>query len=146
MTPPLLQYDLLKSKYQHRPLGRIPLARNAQQLWAQHKYSVMARDPATCRAIGRRVARMRDYFDCTALAEDLTLILRETPTSGRLGNALEHMWGHVSDEATDDDRRAVKISTADLLCKTVQLAARLPEPYLMASTALSDFAVFIDIA
>ncbi|MDN5871272.1 MAG: DUF1722 domain-containing protein [Nitrococcus sp.] len=146
VTPPQLQYDLLKSKYQHRPPGRIPLAQNAQQLWAQHKYSVMARDPATCRAIGRRVAQMRHCSDCSALAKDLTLILRETPKNGRLVNVLEHMWGHVSDEATDDDRKTAEISTADLLCKTVELAARLPEPYLMASTALSDLAVYIHTA
>lgn len=142
VMPPSMQYDLLGAKYQDRPPGRIPLPRNAQELWAQHKYSVMARDPAIYRAIGNEITRMRRDTDYSALAEDLALLLWEAPGRGRLINAIEHMWGHVSGMATDDDRRAAQTSPAEMLRKTAELAKRSSEPYLMASTALSDLAAF----
>jgi hypothetical protein len=41
---PAQQISILKKKYQHLESGRIPLPNNAQTFWAQHKYSVMARD------------------------------------------------------------------------------------------------------
>lgn len=87
---------------------------------------------------------MRGGGDRSLLAEELVLILRETPHQGRLVNALEHMWGYVSAEATDDERMVAMSSAGGLLCKTTGLATRLREPYLMASTALSDLAAFID--
>src|SRR6476661_6457938 len=51
VTPPAAQFSLLASKYRGKPPGRIRLPRTVQELWAQHKYSVMARDPSLYRAI-----------------------------------------------------------------------------------------------
>jgi len=146
VTPPVEQFQLLSRKYRGRAPGRIRLPRSAQDLWAQHKYSVMARDPATCRAIGRRVTRMRRGSSVASLTEELVLILREDPPPPRLVDALEHMWGHVSESATPDDRRRARMSTADLWSTTRTLALRSGEPYLMSSTALSDLAVFVAVA
>lgn len=143
VTPPAMQYALLESKYVDRPPGRIPLPHSAQELWAHHKYSVMARDPTTYRAMGRRMARMHPNADLSRLAEELVQILRVVPPHRRLVNALEHMWGYVSKIATADDRRAARASPADLLLKTHALAIQSREPYLLASTALSDLAVFV---
>ena len=56
MTPPGEQFALLRGKYEGREAGRIPLPGNAQQLWAQHKYSVMARDVQLYREVGRALA------------------------------------------------------------------------------------------
>ena len=58
VTPPDAQVALLRKKYVGKEKGRIPLPRNAQELWAQHKYSVMARSPRTYQALGRAVARL----------------------------------------------------------------------------------------
>jgi len=122
--------------------GRIARPKSSQELWAQHKYSVMARDPARYRSIGKRVAQGRDG-DLANLAEELVLILREVPSPGRLFNALEHLWGYVADRATGAERQAARRSPAALLEGTVELAVRLQEPYLLASTALSDLAIFV---
>jgi len=69
VTRPADQIPLLKAKYVRKLPGRIPLPRNAQELWASHKYSVMARDPGLYRSIGRRVARLRAGADISALAD-----------------------------------------------------------------------------
>jgi hypothetical protein len=79
VTPPAEQFALLAAKYSGTTVGRIVLPRNAQQLWAHHKYSVLARDQALYRGLGRRVARMKRGWPVAALAEELTLLLRQSP-------------------------------------------------------------------
>lgn len=76
MTPPAMQYDLLAAKYAGCQQGRIPLPASAQELWAHHKYSVMARDPAAYRNLGPRIARTRRGADISDLAEELVRFLR----------------------------------------------------------------------
>ena len=142
ITTPGEQYALLGEKYGGRESGRIPLPESAQELWAQHKYSVMARDPEAYRSIGRRVARLRRAAGFSDLAVDLIEVLRLVPPPGRLINALEHMWGYVSASAGPDERRVAEQSAAHRLAVLVTLAMRLPAPYLVASTALSELAVF----
>lgn len=141
VTPVADQFTLLKAKYAGKACGRIRLPVNAQDLWAHHKYSVMARDPAGYRRIGRRVAALTKRDGLPALAEALTLALREPPSPPRLVNALEHMWGHVSRDATPDERAASTRGAADMLAAIQSAAVRAREPYLMSSTALSDLAV-----
>jgi hypothetical protein len=143
VTPPAMQYDLLATKYAGRDQGRIPLPASAQELWAHHKYSVMARDPAAYRTLGPRIARMRRGADLSALAEELVRLLRRDPPAKFLLNALEHIWGHVSKIASADDKRVARASPADLFFRTCALAMQIQEPYLMASTALSDFALYV---
>jgi len=142
VTAPLSQFELLRTKYRGREPGRIALPRSAHELWAQHKYSVMARDQAAYRAIGRSVARMRRAADASALAEQLVLLLRETPARSALVNALEHMWGYVSRSASAAERAAAHQSPRALLARTRELAVRERQPYLMAATALSELAAF----
>jgi hypothetical protein len=141
VTPPSMQFVLLGSKYRHRRPGRIPLPKSVQELWAQHKYSVMARDQRAYRALGRRVARA-GRTDFPPLADELVTILRAAPPPGELVNALEHMWGHVSKAATADDRIDAQRSPACMMLKIQELAIRLEEPYLAQATALADLAVF----
>jgi hypothetical protein len=140
VTPPAMQFALLAGKYGRRESGRIPLPRSVHELWAQHKYSVMARDPELYLEIGRRVARLRRGHPIEALAEELVLILRTPPPRERLVNALEHMWGHVSSSADAAERRAAHQSVRTLHDTIAMLAFRVDEPYLIASTALGDLA------
>ena len=142
VTPPSIQFSLLGSKYIDRQPGRIPLPRSPQELWAHHKYSVLARDRTIYADIGRRVARMRRGADVSPMAEELVLILRDAPPSGSLVDAVEHMWGHVSKTASAEVRRAAHASAATLLQKTRELALQVNESYLMTSTALSELALF----
>ena len=132
----------LRSLMERAPVdGRIPPPTSAQQLWAHHKYSVMARDPQLYREIGRRVSAMRPRSGFSALALELSTILRETPNDARLVNALEHMWGYVRDVATQDERDAAARDAAGLMRSIQTAAVRSAEPYLMASTALSELAI-----
>ena len=139
------QVTLLRQKYAGKPKGRIPLPRNAQELWAQHKYSVMARSPRTYQTLGRSVARMRNGKARATLLQELTWILRDTPGEGRLLNAVEHMWGYVRDHATADDIRMARMSIEHLLARTQRLAVRRRQRFLLSSTALSELAVFVDL-
>jgi hypothetical protein len=146
IDPPREQYALLTGKYRGREAGRIPLPRGVHDLWAQHKYSVMARDPEAYRVIGRRVARMRRGADFAPLAEEMIVLLRASPTRPRLLNALEHMWGYVARAATPEERAAAGASPAGLLRTTCELAVRSKQPYLLASTALSELSVYVERA
>jgi hypothetical protein len=143
VTPPAGQYALLAEKYRTRDGGRIPLPRTAQDLWAHHKYSVLARDPAAYRSLGRQVARLRRGTDLGPLAEELTALLRLTPPRPRIANAVEHMWGYVAAHATNAERSDTRRSLAGMLDATCRLAIQTQQPYLLASTALSELAVFV---
>ena len=102
----------------------------------------MARSPQTSRSIGRTVARLSSGAPLSDLARELIWILRESPTQGRLLNAVEHMWGHVRDNATSDDLRATRKSPAQLPVCTQRLALRFRDRFLLASTALSELVVY----
>ena len=52
---PARQISILRKKYKSLESGRIPLPKNAQQFWAQHKYSVMARDICAYKYFGKWV-------------------------------------------------------------------------------------------
>ena len=106
LDPPARQLALLAGKYRGREPGRIPLPRTSHELWAQHKYSVLARSQAVYRDLGRRVAglRGRDGFD--ELALELTTLLRATPDPGNLRNAVQHLWGYFGLQHVEGVRRA----------------------------------------
>ena len=140
VTQPGEQFDLLRIKYVGKACGRIALPRDTRELWAQHKYSVMARDPALYRKLGRSVSSRNASLPI--LAAELVHVLREPPSPGRLVNALEHMWGHVKKAATPEDRWAAQVSCDGLLRATQEVALRIREPYLIGSTALSELAIF----
>ncbi len=144
LDPPDRQFAILAEKYRSRPAGRIPLPQTTQHLWRHHKYSVLARDPNAYREIGQMAAKSpkREHF--AELAGRLTEILRRQPSAGGARNALLHMWGHVSEY---DDRRRTKPPgdwpLSRLLQETRRLACRVNEPYLTASTALSELGAWL---
>jgi len=117
--------------------ARIPLPGNAQQLWAQHKYSVMARDANLYRALGPGVAQGRWHDDFAGLAQLLVDALRQPPAIGQLRNALQHMWGHVSSGG-----EAMPKSDGALMRRIQQKAYEQQERYLLESTALSELAIW----
>jgi hypothetical protein len=138
---PGAQLTLLGQKYRHREPGRITLPRTFQQLWAQHKYSVLARDPEYYHGIGMLVAARNRGTSLEQLARKLVEILREPPPAGRLVNALQHMWGYVAEVA----RPTAPDWQRPLACLTAirTLAVMHQVPYLLESTALSELRVWI---
>lgn len=139
---PASQFALLKEKYQTKEPGRIPLPQNGQQLWSHHKYSILSRDPALYKRIGRSVAQINPE-EFPQLAQLLTTQLRRAPSPGGIQNALQHMWGHVSDLPSTKKGHVEKWSQKRLLKEVQHRAKRSDERYLLASTALSELMVWI---
>lgn len=137
------QIEILRAKYVGKAPGRIPLPADSQQLWAQHKYSVMARGPEEAGRIGRDLAGLGLRASVEDVARDLVLLLRERPTAGRLANAVEHMWGHVSRWASPEEAALAASGVAEMLAVTQGLAMGHQERYVVESTALSDLAIFL---
>jgi hypothetical protein len=143
---PREQFTLLAAKYEGKEQGRIPLPKNGQQVWSQHKYSVMARNVNLYKKIGREVANTSSpdsSEDFSALATLLTETLRTAPSPGGIRNALQHMWGYVSDHVLGSERNSETWSLSKLLHSVQQGALENQEPYLLASTALSELEIWI---
>ncbi|MCC9077190.1 DUF1722 domain-containing protein [Litorilinea aerophila] len=142
LDTPARQLALLAGKYTAGEQGRIPLPRHLQQAWAQHKYSVLARDPNAYRSFGRRAAEPRNALDEEFLHE-LIQLLRQPPTRGGVQNAIDHMWGHVAQYATPTERHAAGQDLATRWHLTQRLARDHAEDYLWHSTALSEMTFWL---
>jgi len=140
---PLTQFQILAEKYKDKDPGRIPLPQHVQQLWSHHKYSVMARDPKLYKTIGQRVAHSKTKADFAQLALELTQILRIPPSPGGVMNALQHMWGYVSDLDGNKSANFYQQTPAILLRETQKRAISNDQTYLLNSTALSELALYI---
>lgn len=141
IDPPAQQYVLLIDKYRDKEPGRIPLPTTAQQLWSQHKYSVLARDPEQYRHIGQALAKAELSF--AELALTLTHLLRQAPSEGRIRNALQHMWGYVCEEPTANSNDQLANGPLLALLHEIQQRAKAQEcEYLLHSTALSELAAW----
>lgn len=135
---PAVQFGLLADKYADERRGRIPLPKSAQELWAQHKYSVLARSQAAYRDLGVRVSRL-PRAEMDELAVELVGWLRKPPSAGDLRNALQHMWGHV--ETGPDGFEDCSPGTA---LKRIQRAASAESNrYLLEQTALTELGAWM---
>jgi hypothetical protein len=135
------QLILLKGKYAGKEQGRIPLPENEQQLWSQHKYSVLARDPGLYESIGRDVSKKA--IGLAPLALLLTETLRERPEDDGIRNSVQHMWGYVSDDPSAAQINIDNRPLRKLLEETQKRAIAEGPPYLLASTALSELMAWL---
>lgn len=140
---PFRQFQLLGSKYRNKSQGRIPLPKNAQQLWRHHKYSVLARDVNLYKKMGRDVSGVKPHHDFAELATFYTELLRQPPSIGGLRNALQHMWGYVSDFPHPLKGNIASWSLNRLLAEIQRRCMASENSYLMSSTALSELKVWI---
>lgn len=140
VDPPAAQFQLLAAKYEAAgQAGRIALPRTSHELWAQHKYSVLAREQTAYRELGRRVSALRGRDGVAPLALELVGWLRRPPPAGDLRNAVEHMWGYL-DHQSERPVSEVNIHTA--VRKIGRLAQAQNIAYLLAQTALTDLAAW----
>lgn len=142
IDPPGKQFAILRNKYSNREPGRIPLPQTTQQLWAQHKYSVLARDVDRYRKIGRLLAQPGNDVSFEQLALDLVEMLRDCPPEGRLMNALYHMWGYVS-QFVQPTRPDIQSNPTALITAIRELSFKHGVNYLLESTALSDLRAWV---
>jgi len=143
IDPPAEQYRILQRKYLDREGGRIPLPINSQQLWAQHKYSLLARDPARYRELGPLINQNEITFDQLAL--EFCRALRRRPAEGALRNALQHMWGHISAVPPAPDGSVDTWANQRLLLEIRRRVATAGEAYLWQSTALGELGGWADV-
>jgi uncharacterized protein YbgA (DUF1722 family) len=138
VDPPAAQLSILAGKYKNIEQGRIPLPKNVQQLWAQHKYSVMARDNAEYKYIGGWVAARKTGKGISDLYQELVLLLRCPPGKGNMRNAVQHMWGYVSSYSSFAGKTIESKTTRSLLKEIQRLVFLHDVVYLKESTALSE--------
>ena len=141
IDPPDIQFELLKKKYTNKEQGRIPLPCSVQELWSQHKYSILARDPKKYSELGNLVSRSK--IDFATLANILSEELRSAPSHGGIRNSIQHMWGHVSQSDLTGNYRINSWSLRRLLAEIQRRAMAIQEPYLTKSTSLSELMVWL---
>jgi hypothetical protein len=143
IDPPAAQFDLLAEKYKQKKQGRIPLPINVRELWAQHKYSIMARDQQSYVSLGRMIGGdiSRTTFDRIALT--LTYLMRVQSPEGRLRIALQHMWEYVADYSTPGMSETDHTTAGALLTTIQDLAKRHNIAHLLQSTALSELGAWL---
>jgi hypothetical protein len=143
IDPPAGQFDILAEKYAQKQQGRIPLPMNVQDFWAQHKYSVLARDQQVYTALGRLIAGdiSRATFDRITLT--ITYLMRVQPPEGMLHNALLHMWKPVADSGTSETQAGDFKDTDVLLAALQDQAKRYNIAPLLHSTALSELGAWL---
>ncbi len=133
IDPPGTQIAILQRKYRYKLQGRIHLTRNIQELWAKHKYSVMARSYNHYRDLGREVAENR--ISIQHLADKLVGILRWSADEKSLKNAIDHMWGYVSQHSRANPNQ---MELSDRLEEIRRLSIGHQVTYLIQSTALGE--------
>ncbi|MBN2789473.1 MAG: DUF1722 domain-containing protein [Candidatus Delongbacteria bacterium] len=143
---PYEQFKILKKKYVDKEPGRIPFPKSVQELWAQHKYSVMARDYNLYKKIGTEINGSGKCTVLKELSQELTKILRIVPEDKGLRNTLQHMWGYVSKFSDLTGKELNNTSQANFLSIIQKLAKENDEKYLLNSTALSELMVWIRLA
>jgi hypothetical protein len=135
---PAQQIYILKEKYKQLESGRIPLPKNAQEFWAQHKYSVMARDITTYKNIGKWVTTKSGSKELHNVSAEITTILRAPPEQRLIENTLLHMWGYVSKHSSISGKKLDLLSMKSLLKKIQFLSLSNNVIYLNESTSLSE--------
>ena len=85
---------------------------------------------------------MSPTHNFSAIANNLTEMLRIRPSLGGTRNALQHMWGYVSGCSVSKPGFETW-SLNKLLHETQRRVLESKEPYLMTSTALSELAIWI---
>ncbi len=135
---PAVQFSILSGKYKNIEQGRIPLPKSVQQLWAQHQYSVMARDDAEYKYLGGWSASRKSGKGISDIYPELVSLLRCPPVEGNLRNAVQHMWDYVSPSASLSGKAIERKTTRGLLAEIRRLAFLHDVVYLKESTALGE--------
>ena len=142
------QFLRLKAKYVEDGQGaRIPLPRNGFELWAHHKYQVMARGYRCYKEIQ---AQMKDRPEASIqaqgeLAARLLEIFRQAPTQEAMRNVRDHIWGYFKNRVSDCQKThylEIRDETPMLvLAYLYELAKVYQERYLLEQTVFADLVI-----
>ncbi len=139
LDAPGAQFAILRHRYRDKEGGRIPLPETTPQLWAQHRYSVLARDPDFVQQIEQQLAHGARALNFGALAAELVTRLRQPPAGEQLLMALAQMRREGSDEESSPGG---ELSDALAICTDILRMAQ-SHRSILESTALSDLTFWL---
>ncbi len=137
------EIKFLREKYIKTEGGRLIIPKNTQELWAQHKYSIMARDYNLYKSIGIKVGRNKNPFYFDDLLYLLSKELRVIPKKSGILNTLQHMWGYISKYSSIKKSEVNNLSLASLFFEIQQCTLLSKQEYLIQQTALSELEMWI---
>ncbi len=138
LDSPAEQLSILGQKYAQRAGGRIVLPRTVARLWAQHRYSALARGLGSLTELGQGAGTLR--FE--VLAEQLADLFHAAPTGTGLDVALQEMWDDLP--RSEQSGRSAPLGRRDKLASLQQLAVQHDLDPLRQSTALSELAIWLE--
>ncbi len=139
LDAPGAQFAILRHRYRDKEGGRIPLPETTQQLWAQHRYSVLARDPDFVRQTERRLAHDAKALHFGTLAAELVTRLRQPPAAGRLLITLAQIGrARSSDKPSPGGERSDALAIWTDILRMAQ-----SHRSILESTALSDLTFWL---
>ncbi len=145
LIPPTDQLDRIRKKLSGRAaVGRIPVPDRGTAFWAQHKYSVMARGYRRYRELSSAMSGYGDphITDSGELVGAVLCALRRPVLPGAMRNTLDHIWGHLKEEADPTERADYEAArdrgaTVRALVKLFEMAEKYEERYLLHSTVFA---------
>ncbi len=141
----LEEIDILKHKYLNENYGRVKPPINAQEMWSSYKYSIMARDNKLYKEIGQSLSDRKTREEFEELARILIIELKKGPSKGGIKNALQHMWGYISNSSQIKKSEINDLSLKELYREIQDCVRKVNEPYLMKQTAMSELGIWIDV-
>ncbi len=129
------QLQRLAERREKGQFGRIAVPANERELWAIYRYSVMARSHNAFISLGQQVASRQISFEDLLL--EVVHAARAEPHQPDVQNALQQMWGYVSDHSFI---RPNEVNNTELLAEVQLLAKQSNSEYLLKSTSLGELA------
>ncbi|PID27730.1 MAG: hypothetical protein CSB55_08040 [Candidatus Cloacimonadota bacterium] len=138
------QFDLLKIRYKGKSDARISVPETLQELWRQHKYSIMARNISLYKKTGHFVAEHNDLKYFSDIYAFLAVEMQKKPSKNAVLNVLQHMWGYISNAS---NLKKSEVPGLDLFSffKEIQHCVKLSgQKYLYEQIALSELGIWIN--
>lgn len=116
------------------------MKRQAEIRWREEKYRVMFHSQKHYNAIRVAMREQQPYETIAAMIDDA---IAQTPTSGSMRNAIQHMWGYFKKHVTSEqkahyDELMTNEQYDDVCCYLRQLANDYNITYLQNSTILQE--------
>ncbi|MFD2230927.1 hypothetical protein [Alkalimarinus sediminis] len=129
------QLQRLAERCEQGKKGRIGIPSNEREIWANYRYSVMARSHNAFISLGQQVTSRQISFDDLLL--EVVHATRAEPYQPDVRNALQQMWGYVS---ANSYIRPNEVENNELLAEVQLLAKQTHSEYLLKSTSLGELA------
>jgi len=134
LDEPATQIAILREKYIIKESGRIPLPRTIEEVWAHHRFSVMARDIGKYRLYQKKLPN----FAFDEFIKEINEILWQKPHQSDLEKAIEEMWQALGLKSNPD------LNLKEKLQKMQERAKEEENINLLHSTALVELVTWLN--